>query len=67
MNDFNKFGRTWQVLMSAEPSYRARPDSIGEIYVRSAQGEMIPLKSLATVQLLRRARTRSIASTTCRR
>jgi HAE1 family hydrophobic/amphiphilic exporter-1/multidrug efflux pump len=50
VNDFNKFGRTWQVLMSAEPSYRQRPDSIGEIYVRSTRGEMIPLKSLATVQ-----------------
>jgi HAE1 family hydrophobic/amphiphilic exporter-1/multidrug efflux pump len=50
VNDFNKFGRTWQVLMSAEPSYRQRPDSIGEIYVRSQRGEMIPLKSLATVR-----------------
>jgi HAE1 family hydrophobic/amphiphilic exporter-1/multidrug efflux pump len=49
VNDFNKYGRTWQVLMSAEPSYRARPDSIGEIYVRSSRGEMIPLRSLATV------------------
>jgi multidrug efflux pump len=50
VNDFNKFGRTWQVLMSAEPSYRNRPDAIGDIYVRSGKGEMIPLKSLATVQ-----------------
>ncbi|HTS52557.1 MAG TPA: multidrug efflux RND transporter permease subunit [Burkholderiales bacterium] len=50
VNDFNKFGRTWQVLMSAEPSYRNRPDAIGDIYVRSDKGEMIPLKSLATVQ-----------------
>ena len=29
VNDFNKFGRTWQVLMSAEPSYRKRPGDIG--------------------------------------
>jgi hydrophobe/amphiphile efflux-1 (HAE1) family protein len=50
VNDFNKFGRTWQVLMSAEPAYRQRPDSIGEIYVRSLTGEMIPLKSLASVR-----------------
>ena len=50
VNDFNKFGRTWQVLMSAEPAYRQRPDSIGEIYVRSLHGEMIPLKSLASVR-----------------
>ncbi len=49
VNDFNKFGRTWQVLMSAEPAYRNRPDAIGEIYVRSLRGEMIPLKALARV------------------
>ena len=35
VNDFNKYGRTWQVLMSADPSYRNRPDDIGGVYVRS--------------------------------
>ncbi len=29
VNDFNKYGRTWQVLMSAEPGYRKRPDDVG--------------------------------------
>ncbi len=50
VNDFNKYGRTWQVLMSAEPAYRKRPDSIGEIYVRSGRGEMVPLNALASVR-----------------
>jgi len=50
VNDFNKYGRTWQVLMSAEPEYRRRPDAIGDIYVRSNKGEMVPLRSLATVR-----------------
>ncbi len=50
VNDFNKYGRAWQVLMSAEPSYRARPDDIGAVYVRSDRGEMIPLSALATVR-----------------
>ncbi|HUG76947.1 MAG TPA: multidrug efflux RND transporter permease subunit [Burkholderiales bacterium] len=50
VNDFNKFGRTWQVLMSAEPAYRKRPDDVGAIYVRSDQGRMIPLASLARVR-----------------
>ncbi|HXM82728.1 MAG TPA: multidrug efflux RND transporter permease subunit [Burkholderiales bacterium] len=50
VNDFNKFGRTWQVLMSAEPEYRKSPDSVGDIYVRSDKGEMIPLRSLANVR-----------------
>ena len=49
VNDFNKFGRTWQVLMSAEPRYRNRPDDVGGVWVRSNRGEMIPLRSLARV------------------
>jgi len=49
VNDFNKYGRTWQVLMSAEPSYRAKPDDIGQVWVRSDKGEMIPLSALVTV------------------
>jgi HAE1 family hydrophobic/amphiphilic exporter-1/multidrug efflux pump len=50
VNDFNKFGRTWQVLMSAEPAYRDRPDDIGKVYVKSSSNEMIPLASLAQVR-----------------
>ena len=50
VNDFNKFGRTWQVLMSAEPAYRDRPDDVGKIWVRSEKGEMIPLASIARVR-----------------
>ena len=50
VNDFNKYGRTWQVLMSAEPQYRNRPDAIGNMWVRSSGGEMVPLSSLATVR-----------------
>src|SRR5438067_2090065 len=50
VNDFNKYGRTWQVLMSAEPAYRKRPDSIGDIYLRSQKGEMVPLNALANVR-----------------
>jgi HAE1 family hydrophobic/amphiphilic exporter-1/multidrug efflux pump len=49
VNDFNRFGRTWQVLMSAEPSYRNNPDSIGELYVRSDKGGMVPVRALAKV------------------
>jgi HAE1 family hydrophobic/amphiphilic exporter-1/multidrug efflux pump len=50
VNDFNKFGRTWQVLMSAEPAYRKRPEDVGSVYVRSDKGEMIPLKALARIE-----------------
>src|SRR5258706_705462 len=50
VNDFNKFGRTWQVLMSAEPQSRNRPDDVGKVWIRSEKGEMIPLASLAKVR-----------------
>ena len=50
VNDFNRFGRTWQVLMSAEPAYRMHPDAIGGIYVRSVRGEMVPLSALADIR-----------------
>jgi HAE1 family hydrophobic/amphiphilic exporter-1/multidrug efflux pump len=50
VNDFNKYGRTWQVLMSAEPAYRDRPDDIGKVWVKSEKGEMVPLASLARVR-----------------
>jgi hydrophobe/amphiphile efflux-1 (HAE1) family protein len=49
VNDFNKYGRTWQVLLSAEPEYRKRPDDIAGMYVRSQAGEMVPLSSLVKV------------------
>jgi HAE1 family hydrophobic/amphiphilic exporter-1/multidrug efflux pump len=50
VNDFNKYGRTWQVLMSAEPQYRNRPEDIGAVWVRSASGEMVSLSALANVR-----------------
>ena len=50
VNDFNKFGRTFKVMIQAEPSYRTSVSDIGELYVRSAQGNMIPLKSLIHVK-----------------
>jgi len=50
VNDFNKYGRTWQVLMSADPAYRKQPQDIEKIYVRSESGRMIPLGAIASVR-----------------
>jgi HAE1 family hydrophobic/amphiphilic exporter-1/multidrug efflux pump len=50
INDFNKFGRTWQVLMSAEPQFRKSPSDLGSAWVRSAKGDMVPLAALATIK-----------------
>ncbi|MFO1329556.1 MAG: multidrug efflux RND transporter permease subunit [Rubrivivax sp.] len=50
VNDFNKSGRTYRVTMQADAGYRARPEDLGRLYVRSASsGQMIPLKALITV------------------
>ncbi|HUP93476.1 MAG TPA: multidrug efflux RND transporter permease subunit [Burkholderiales bacterium] len=46
VNDFNKYGRTWQVLMSADSRYRKTPEDIGQVWVRSDKGTMVPLSSL---------------------
>jgi len=50
VNDFNKFGRTWQVLMSADTKYRMKPEDIGNIYVKSSTGKMLPMSSFTTVK-----------------
>jgi HAE1 family hydrophobic/amphiphilic exporter-1/multidrug efflux pump len=50
VNDFNKFGRAWQVLMSADAPYRHSPDDIGRLWVRSERGEMVPVSALASVR-----------------
>ncbi|OIQ46807.1 MAG: RND transporter [Gammaproteobacteria bacterium MedPE] len=49
LNDFNKFGRTWQVLMSAEPEFRMKPDDISRIYVKSNSGDMVPISAFANI------------------
>jgi multidrug efflux pump subunit AcrB len=47
VNDFNKFGRTYRVQMQADAPFRAQPEDLGSVYVRSqATREMIPLKAL---------------------
>lgn len=48
INDFNKYGRVFQVMIQAEPSARSRPEDLGEAYVKNDKGEMIPLKALLT-------------------
>lgn len=45
INDFTKFGRNFKVMMQAEGNYRAYPEQINEIYVRSSCNAMIPLSS----------------------
>jgi multidrug efflux pump len=49
-NDFNRFGRTWQVIVQAESRFREHVEGVGQLRVRSARGKMVPLGSLAQVR-----------------
>jgi len=50
VNDFNKHGRAWQVLMSADKQYRQRPEDIARIFVKSERGEMVSVASFAKIE-----------------
>jgi multidrug efflux pump len=50
VNDFNRFGRTWQVNVQADAPFRDKTDDITQIKVRNNAGNMVPLGALATVQ-----------------
>ncbi|WP_299985609.1 efflux RND transporter permease subunit [uncultured Ruegeria sp.] len=50
VNDFNLFGRVYRVMIQAEGSYRNKVEDISELYVRSTQGEMVPLGTLIDVE-----------------
>lgn len=50
INDFNRFGRTYQVLAQADAPFRASADRIRQLQVRNAEGRMVPLGALMTIR-----------------
>ena len=50
VNDFNRFGRTYQVRVQADAQFRSQPEQIAQLKVRNVKGEMIPLSSLMQVK-----------------
>ncbi|GAA0553970.1 multidrug efflux pump [Rhizomicrobium palustre] len=46
VNDFNKFGRTYQVIAQADTQFRSNPHDILNLKTRNAAGEMVPLGSV---------------------
>ncbi|GGH95280.1 multidrug efflux RND transporter permease subunit [Pseudomonas fluvialis] len=48
-NDFNRFGRTYQVNVQADQQFRLEPEQIGQLKVRNNRGEMIPLSTFVKV------------------
>jgi HAE1 family hydrophobic/amphiphilic exporter-1 len=49
VNDFNKFGRTWQVTAQADHQFRIEPNDIVTLDVRNNDGEMVPIGTLVDV------------------
>jgi multidrug efflux pump subunit AcrB len=50
VNDFNKFGKSYRVIIQADAVYRANKEDIAKVYVRSNSGKMVPLGTLVTVE-----------------
>jgi multidrug efflux pump len=48
-NDFNEFGRTWQVNLQGDPGFRLTPEQVRQLKVRNQSGEMVPLGSVSRV------------------
>jgi multidrug efflux pump len=50
VNDFNRFGRTWQVNVQADGPFRTSAESLKQMKVRNAEGDMVPLGSVIDVR-----------------
>lgn len=50
INDFNKYGRTYRVMAQAESQFRTRIEDLTKFYMRSSDGRMVPLSTLAKVK-----------------
>ena len=50
VNDFNRFGRTWQVNVQADAAFRVDAETVKQLKVRNADGDMVPLGAVADVR-----------------
>lgn len=50
VNDFNRFGRTWQVIAQADAPYRNSVEDIARLRTRNDQGEMVPIGSMVDIR-----------------
>ena len=50
VNDINKFGKVYKVMLQGESRYRERPEQILDFRVRNDKGEMVPLSTLAKIE-----------------
>jgi HAE1 family hydrophobic/amphiphilic exporter-1 len=49
VNYFNRFGLQWQVYVQADGDYRTNADNLGKFYVKSIEGQMVPLSTLTAI------------------
>jgi multidrug efflux pump len=50
VNDFNMFGRTWQVIAQADGQFRDNVEDIANLRTRNANGEMVPVGSMVNIK-----------------
>ncbi len=50
INDFNKFGRLYQVIAQADKEFRSKPDDILRLQIRNQEGKMVPLGSILRIR-----------------
>lgn len=50
VNDFNKYGRVYRVMMQADSDFRAKPSDIDKVFVKNKNGNMVPLKSVIDIR-----------------
>src|SRR5215510_13039610 len=50
VSQFTKFSRLYQVIVQGEPSYRLKPEDLAQVYVRSKNGSMVPLRAVVTTR-----------------
>jgi HAE1 family hydrophobic/amphiphilic exporter-1 len=50
INDFNKFGRVYQVRAQAEPRFRLKPEDLLQLEIRNSKGEMMPLSAVTSIK-----------------
>ncbi|MCW8194740.1 multidrug efflux RND transporter permease subunit [Proteobacteria bacterium 005FR1] len=55
INDFSHLGRLWRVYVQAESDYRRQPEDLRHVFVKSDQGEMVPLSALVSLERRRGA------------
>lgn len=50
INDFNKYGRVYRVMLQADSDFRAKPSDIDKVFVKNTNGSMVPLKSVVDIK-----------------